>query len=107
MSTESSQIVDMVSRLIEEPTYQDVEVRVGNRTAVYRIIELTQAEAEHVLDKDRPGSVTARLVAAAVRRADGSRVTVEEASRMRASLVRQLVSHIVRVNGLDDESGKG
>lgn len=90
---------------LERPEAETVEIRVRGGALRYRVRELSQAEAERALAKDGEGTITQRLLAAAVEREDGSRLTVEDAGALRASVARQLVEHVLRVNGL--EGGEG
>lgn len=90
---------------LEQPDVETVEVKVRGGVLRYRVRELTQAEAERALAKDGDGSITQRLLAAAVEREDGSRLSVGDVARLRASVARQLVEHVLRVNGLSEDSG--
>ncbi len=90
-------------RDFERPDSELVEVRVRGASARYLVREMTHAEAERVLAKDGEGSQVQRLIAACVSREDGTRLTIEDVAAMRASVVRQLTDHVLRVNGLADE----
>lgn len=90
---------------LEQPDVETVEVKVRGGVLRYRVRELTQAEAERALAKEGEGSITQRLLAAAVDREDGSRLSVDDVAKLRASVARQLVEHVLRVNGLGEDSG--
>jgi hypothetical protein len=87
---------------LELPESEVVEVKVKHGVLRYRVRELTQAEAEKALAKDGEGSITQKLLAAAVEREDGTRLTIADVASLRASIARQLVEHVLRVNGLGE-----
>lgn len=100
----------------ESPCTVSRVVEIGGKKATYNVRELTAQETEDIFASLRTGTedqkakaaVAARtkLIAVCIAREDGSPITIEQAKKFRAPLVKELERAAMEVNGLaDGEAG--
>lgn len=97
----------------ENPNQVERVIKIGEGSATYLVRELTAQETEDLFSALRVGTddqkakaaIAARtkLIAACVSRGDGTAITLEQARKFRAPLVKALEQAAMEVNGLSDK----
>jgi len=95
----------------EAPQTVSRVIEVAGKKATYNVRELTAQETEDIFASLRTGTEdqkakaaiasSAKLIAVCVTREDGTPITVEQAKKFRAPLVKVLQEAAMEVNGLD------
>ena len=101
-----------MSNDFEAPNSVEREVSVDGKTAIYKFSEPYAAELETLFDltgddgqvaRVKTKGLRFRVIAAVVSRADGSRISEEEAGRMKNSVVNALHKEAMAVMGFADD----
>jgi hypothetical protein len=108
---------EVIMSNFETPEIVTREVTIGGNTATYQFRELSELESEKMFDIMRDGKVDAskskglrrRIIAACVKREDGTAISEKEAGEMRTKLAVELQRIALDVNGFggkdEDEEG--
>lgn len=96
----------------EKPASVDREITVNGKTATYKFTEPFASELEQLFDltgddgqveRSKTKGLRFRVIAAVVSREDGSPISIEEAGKMKNSVVNALHKEAMAVMGLADD----